>query len=75
MSTADLSGMVIAIFGPTASGKTAVAEAIADATPAEVISADSMQVYDGLPILTNQPVRPAALVAIWPLDHEGSVAD
>ena len=75
MSTVDLSGTVIAIFGPTASGKTAVAEALADAIPAEVVSADSMQVYDGLPILTNQPQRPTALVAIWPLDHEGSVAE
>jgi tRNA dimethylallyltransferase len=75
MSTADLSGMVMAIFGPTASGKTAVAEAIADSIPAQMISADSMQVYDGLPILTNQPDRPAALVAVWPLDHEGSVAE
>ena len=75
MSTADLSGLVIAIFGPTASGKTAVAEAIADAIPAEVISADSMQVYEGLPILTNQPARPAALVAVWPLDHESSVGE
>ena len=75
MSTAELSGTVIAIFGPTASGKTAVAEALADVIPAEVVSADSMQVYDGLPILTNQPERPTALVAIWPLDHEGSVAE
>ena len=75
MFTADLSGMVIAIFGPTASGKTAVAEAIADAVPSEVVSADSMQVYQGLPILTNQPDRPTALVGIWPLDHEGSVAE
>jgi len=75
MSTADLSRMVIAIFGPTASGKTAVAEAIADAVPSEVVSADSMQVYQGLPILTNQPDRPTALVGIWPLDHEGSVAE
>jgi len=67
--------MVIAIFGPTASGKTAVVEAIADAVPSEVVSADSMQVYKGLPILTNQPDRPTALVGIWPLDHEGSVAE
>ena len=75
MSSAALSGMVIAIFGPTASGKTAVAEAIADAVPAQIVSADSMQVYQGLPILTNQPDRPTALVGIWPLDHEGSVAE
>jgi tRNA dimethylallyltransferase len=75
MSTADLSRMVIAIFGPTASGKTAVAEAIADAVPSQIVSADSMQVYQGLPILTNQPEWPAALVGIWPLDREGSVAE
>jgi tRNA dimethylallyltransferase len=75
MSTADLSGTVIAIFGPTASGKTAVAEAVAAAVPSEIVSADSMQVYAGLPILTNQPERPTALVAVWPLDHEGSVAE
>jgi tRNA dimethylallyltransferase len=75
MSSADLSGMVIAIFGPTASGKTAVAEAIADAVPSQIVSADSMQVYQGLPILTNQPEWPAALVGIWPLDREGSVAE
>jgi tRNA dimethylallyltransferase len=68
-----VSKTVLAIFGPTASGKTAVAEALADRTPAELISADSMQVYRGLPILTAQPERPTRLVAIWPLDHEASV--
>src|SRR5262245_31899317 len=75
MSSAHLSGKVIAIFGPTASGKTAVADAIGDTSPVQIISADSMQVYEGLPILTNQPERATALVAIWPLDHEGSVAE
>jgi tRNA dimethylallyltransferase len=75
MSSTALSGMVIAIFGPTASGKTAVAEAIADAVPAQIVSADSMQVYQGLPILTNQPDPPTGLAGIWPLDHEGSVAE
>jgi len=64
---------VVAIFGPTASGKTAVAQAVADRVPAELVSADSMQVYRGLPILTNQ--APARLVGIWPLDHEASVAE
>ena len=46
---------VVAIFGPTASGKTAVAEALADLMATEVVSADAMQVYRDLPILTNQP--------------------
>jgi tRNA dimethylallyltransferase len=66
---------VVGIFGPTASGKSSVAEAIADRIPAELVSADSMQVYRGLPILANQPARPTRLVAIWPLDHEASVAE
>jgi tRNA dimethylallyltransferase len=66
---------VLAIFGPTASGKSAVAEAVAERIPAEIVSADSMQVYRGLPILTNQPARPPRLVAIWDLDHEASVGE
>ena len=34
-----------------------------------------MQAYRGLPILTAQPKRPTRLVGIWPLSHEGSVAE
>ena len=66
---------VIAIFGPTASGKSAVAEALADRLGSEVVSADAMQAYRGLPILTNQPERSTRLVGIWPLSHEGSVGE
>ena len=66
---------VLAIFGPTASGKSSVAEAIADRIPAELVSADSMQVYRGLRILSNQPERPTRLVAMWPLAHEASVGE
>src|SRR6266536_2083939 len=69
------SGLVLAIFGPTASGKTSVAEELVSRFPAELISADSMQVYRGLPILTNQPAQPTRLVGIWDLDHEASVAE
>jgi tRNA dimethylallyltransferase len=64
---------VLAIFGPTASGKTAVAEALSERIPGELVSADSMQVYRGLPILTNQ--APARLVGIWALGHDASVAE
>lgn len=66
---------VVAIFGPTASGKTDVAEAIADRIPAELVSADAMQAYRGLPILTNQSARATALVGVWPLAHDGSLAE
>jgi tRNA dimethylallyltransferase len=64
---------VIGIFGPTASGKSAVAEEIAGRIPAELVSADSMQVYRGLTVLTNQ--SPARLVGIWDLEHEASVGE
>ncbi len=66
---------VIALFGPTASGKTAVAEALADALATEVVSADALQVYRGLPILTNQPCRPTRLVGIRELDETMSVGE
>jgi tRNA dimethylallyltransferase len=66
---------VLALFGPTASGKSAVADALADRIPSTLISADSMQVYRGVPVLTNQSERPTELVGIWDLDHEASVGE
>ena len=65
--------MVIGIFGPTASGKSAVAEAIARRTRAEIIVADSAQLYRGLPILANQ--SPATLAGVWSLEQTASVAE
>jgi tRNA dimethylallyltransferase len=67
--------VVIGIFGPTASGKSAVAEAIAVRIPAEIVSADAMQVYRDLPVLTNQSTHPSRLVGIWGLEHEASVGE
>jgi tRNA dimethylallyltransferase len=67
--------LVLAIFGPTASGKSDVAEALAERIPAELVSADAMQVYRGLPLLTNQSDHQAHLVGIWPLAHEASVGE
>lgn len=64
---------VVAIFGPTASGKSAVAEAAAALLETEVVSADALQVYRGIPIITNQPERPTRLVAIRGLEEEMSV--
>ena len=48
---------VVAIFGPTASGKSAIAVALAHLIDGEVVSADSMQVYRGLERITNQPTE------------------
>jgi tRNA dimethylallyltransferase len=66
---------VLAVFGPTAGGKSAVAEALAQRTGGELVSADAMQVYRGLPILTNQSTHPARLIGIWPLEHESSLGE
>ena len=66
---------VVAIFGPTGSGKSDVAEALAGRVSAELVSADAMQVYRDVPILTNQSARAPRLVGVWPLEHEGSVAE
>jgi tRNA dimethylallyltransferase len=64
---------VIGIFGPTAIGKSRVAAEVAARLGGELVSADAMQVYEGLPILTNQ--SPARLVGIWPLTREASVGE
>jgi tRNA dimethylallyltransferase len=68
-----LAATVVAVFGPTASGKTAVAEALADRLGTGVVSCDALQVYRGLAILTNQPPRPTALVGIRDVSEEMSV--
>ena len=46
---------VICIFGPTCTGKTAAAIALAQLLPVEIISADSSMVYRGLDIGTAKP--------------------
>ena len=46
---------IVGILGPTASGKTALAIALARALSGEVISNDSMQVYKGMSIGTAAP--------------------
>lgn len=66
---------VVGIFGPTASGKTDVAEALAERVGGELVSADAMQVYRGLPVLTNQSPRPTRLVGIRDLGEDFSVAE
>ena len=67
--------MVLAIYGPTASGKTAVAEAIAAQIPAELISADAAALFRGLEVLTAAPEHPTRLVSVFDLDHEVSVGE
>ena len=46
---------IILLAGPTGSGKTAAALALAERLGAEIVGADSMQIYRDLPVLTAQP--------------------
>jgi tRNA A37 N6-isopentenylltransferase MiaA len=46
---------VVALCGATALGKTEVALRLAERLGAEIVVADSMQVYAGLALVTNQP--------------------
>ena len=64
---------LLALFGPTASGKTAVAGILRDRIGATVVSADSAALYEGLPLITAAPSYPAELVGILPLDADVSV--
>ena len=43
------------VMGPTASGKSALALALAHRLGAEIVNADSMQIYAGLRVLTARP--------------------
>ena len=46
---------IIAVVGPTASGKTALAVRLAQRFDGEIISADSMQIYRGMDIASAKP--------------------
>lgn len=59
---------VICIVGPTASGKSALAQAVALALDGEVVSADSMQVYKGMDIGTGKLAPEERLVPHHGLD-------
>ena len=48
---------IICIAGPTASGKTALAVALAKESGGEVVSCDSMQIYKGMDIGTAKPTK------------------
>ncbi len=48
---------LLVILGPTASGKSALAMEVARACGAEILSVDSMQVYQGMDIGTAKPTE------------------
>src|ERR1700684_405417 len=55
MNSKGLNTTVVLIAGPTASGKSALALALARKAGGVVINADSMQVYRDLRVLTARP--------------------
>ncbi len=71
----------VAVVGPTASGKTALAIYLAKKFGGEIISADSMQIYKGMPIATACPTKeekaeaPHRLVEFLEPNETFSVAD
>lgn len=71
---------LLVICGPTASGKTSAAISLAKQLDGEIVSADSMQIYQGLPIGTAQPTMqerqqvPHHLIDFLPPEQMFSVA-
>ena len=72
---------VIAVVGPTASGKTALGVELAKRLGGEIVSADSMQIYEGLDIATAKPTTeemqgiPHHLISVLPRSRSFSVAE
>ena len=71
---------VLVVTGPTASGKSALALALAERRGGTVINADAMQTYNAFPILTAQPTPeeqlaiPHRLYGVLPLSETLSAA-
>jgi tRNA dimethylallyltransferase len=63
MSSREDGGKAVLIAGPTASGKSALALALAQKTGGVIINADSMQVYRDLRIITARPTPEEEAVA------------
>jgi tRNA dimethylallyltransferase len=72
---------VVAVVGPTATGKTALAVALATRLGGEVVNADSMQLYRGMDIGTAKPDVaerggvPHHLLDLWHVREPASVAE
>jgi tRNA dimethylallyltransferase len=72
---------VVAVVGPTATGKTALGVALAQRLGGEVVNADSMQLYRGMDIGTAKPDLaerggvPHHLLDLWHVREAASVAE
>jgi tRNA dimethylallyltransferase len=71
---------VVAVVGPTATGKSALSIALAHALGGEVVNADSMQLYRGMDVgtakltLAERDGVPHHLLDIWDVTEPASVA-
>ena len=74
-SSTPSNSAVVALYGPTASGKTAIAQVLAERLGGEVVSADSAALYADLAVITAAPTYPVRLVGVVPLDQEVSVGE
>jgi tRNA dimethylallyltransferase len=74
-------GLVVAVVGPTAAGKSALSLLLAHELGGEVVNADSMQLYRGMDIGTAKlPVEqrqgvPHHLLDVWDVHQTASVAE
>jgi tRNA dimethylallyltransferase len=72
---------VIAVVGPTATGKSGLGIQLARALGGEIVNADSMQLYAGMDIGTAKEPEaarqgvPHHLLDIWPVTQAANVAD
>lgn len=72
--------MIVFLAGPTAAGKTEAAVYLAKKIGAEIVSADSMQIYKGMDIITSKPPRalrkkvPHHLISILSPEREYNVS-
>ena len=75
------SNIVVAVVGPTASGKSDLALDLAAALGGEVINADSMQLYQGMDIGTAKLAPherrglPHHMLDLWPVTQTANVAE
>jgi len=71
---------VVAVVGPTATGKSDLAVALAERLDGEIVNADSMQLYAGMDIGTAKlPLEarrsvPHHLLDVWPISKSAAVA-
>jgi tRNA dimethylallyltransferase len=72
---------VLAVVGPTATGKSELAVALAERLDGEIVNADSMQLYAGMDIGTAKPTPderrgvPHHLLDVWPVQKSAAVAE